>query len=333
MKIEFKPFQESDLPLFRKWLAYPHVAPFWQETEDDEKLKEKFFGKHPQIGVHHDLIFIAGEPVGFIQHYEAGKVGGGWWPDEKPGVYGVDLFIGEPQFYSKGWGPKILIHYIQKLISEKRPTKFIIDPEPANARAIRAYEKIGFVKQALIQTPNGEAQLMTMDPQEFLNPTFRLQKLDPTWIPKLQNLLEAAPQYNLKVEGRQPTPTAAEDTLNSGPPNFDFQNKHTFGFFRNDLLIGCVDIANGYPEKEIAYLGLLLIDESLQGLGLGTRAFHLVEAECAKWQVRKIRLSVAESNDVTGFWRKVGFVPTGRILNSHQKEIISQVIEMEKPLA
>jgi RimJ/RimL family protein N-acetyltransferase len=168
MMIRFRTFQITDLPLFRRWLSEPHVAPFWQETDDDKMLIEKFFQQHPQNGVHHDLILINETPVGFIQHYEACKVGGGWWPEEKPGVFGVDLLIGEIEFYAQGFGPKILTQYIQNLIQQKRPTKFIIDPEPANIRAIRAYEKVGFRKQALIQTPNGKAQLMTLNPADLL---------------------------------------------------------------------------------------------------------------------------------------------------------------------
>jgi RimJ/RimL family protein N-acetyltransferase len=33
-------------------------------------------------------------------------------------------------------------------------------PDPANARAIRAYEKAGFVRDHLVETPDGTALLM-----------------------------------------------------------------------------------------------------------------------------------------------------------------------------
>ena len=37
------------------------------------------------------------------------------------------------------------------------------DPDPDNARAIRAYEKAGFSKDRLIDTPDGVALLMVRD--------------------------------------------------------------------------------------------------------------------------------------------------------------------------
>jgi aminoglycoside 6'-N-acetyltransferase len=39
----------------------------------------------------------------------------------------------------------------------------VIDPDPANARAIRAYEKAGFSKQHVVETPDGPALLMVRD--------------------------------------------------------------------------------------------------------------------------------------------------------------------------
>jgi aminoglycoside 6'-N-acetyltransferase len=39
----------------------------------------------------------------------------------------------------------------------------VTDPDPRNARAIRAYEKAGFHKDGLVDTPDGGAFLMVRD--------------------------------------------------------------------------------------------------------------------------------------------------------------------------
>jgi aminoglycoside 6'-N-acetyltransferase len=36
----------------------------------------------------------------------------------------------------------------------------VTDPDPANSRAVRAYEKSGFEKIRLVDTPDGSALLM-----------------------------------------------------------------------------------------------------------------------------------------------------------------------------
>ncbi len=39
----------------------------------------------------------------------------------------------------------------------------VTDPDPANARAVKAYEKAGFQKTRLVDTPDGRALLMVRD--------------------------------------------------------------------------------------------------------------------------------------------------------------------------
>jgi aminoglycoside 6'-N-acetyltransferase len=38
--------------------------------------------------------------------------------------------------------------------------RIVTDPDPANTRAIRAYEKAGFEKAGMVDTPDGPALLM-----------------------------------------------------------------------------------------------------------------------------------------------------------------------------
>lgn len=163
MNIEFRKFISGDLPLFRKWLSEPHVKLFWQETDDDKKLRDKIINKYPEMGIEAFMVYLDQQPIGFIQSYEACRVGGGWWPEAMPGVYGVDQFIGEPSFCGKGWGPKIMSQYVQKMKSENKITEIIVDPEPQNQRAILAYKKAGFQPKGVIETPNGKAYLMSLE--------------------------------------------------------------------------------------------------------------------------------------------------------------------------
>ncbi len=42
--------------------------------------------------------------------------------------------------------------------------RVVIDPDPGNERAIRAYEKAGFCRDRIVDTPDGPALLMVRDP-------------------------------------------------------------------------------------------------------------------------------------------------------------------------
>lgn len=61
-------------------------------------------------------------------------------------AYGIDLFIGENNYWNQGIGTKMLSAVIKYIFEQLQAVKIVIDPDVSNARAIRCYEKCGFVK-------------------------------------------------------------------------------------------------------------------------------------------------------------------------------------------
>jgi aminoglycoside 6'-N-acetyltransferase len=153
----FRPMTEGDLPLVREWLMRPHVAEWWADGEDFEFVSG-------DLG-HHDLaqliVLLDDTPVAYLQCYRLGDwhVNFGAHPD---GTRGLDQFISEADLLSKGHGSAFIRQFIEEMFADGTP-RFVIDPSPGNLRAIRAYEKPGFVRQREIDTPDGRALLMTMD--------------------------------------------------------------------------------------------------------------------------------------------------------------------------
>lgn len=159
----FERFEENHLSLLRQWLNSEHIKDFWQESDDDEKLKAKFLHELPRQGVLPFVIAKDHKPIGYIQYYDATKVGGGWWEAEQNGTFGIDLMIGSIEHHGRGFGPTIINEFIG-ILRENEPSlkSIIIDPDPKNRRAIRAFEKAGFIKESEITTPDGTALLMRM---------------------------------------------------------------------------------------------------------------------------------------------------------------------------
>ena len=63
----------------------------------------------------------------------------------------------------RGHGSAFIRHFADRLLAIGTP-RVVIDPDPANARAIRAYEKAGFRRERIVDTPDGPALLMVRDP-------------------------------------------------------------------------------------------------------------------------------------------------------------------------
>src|SRR5262249_32606635 len=75
------------------------------------------------------------------------------------GTRGIDQFIGEASMVGRGHGPAFIRAFTDELLAAGTP-RIITDPNPANARAVRAYEQAGVLRQREVDPPDGRALLM-----------------------------------------------------------------------------------------------------------------------------------------------------------------------------
>ena len=164
--ITFRAMRRDDLPMFREWLARPHVAEWWDGLPTLAEL-ERDYG--PAIdGTAPIACFIAQEgdvPIGFVQAYvPAATHDDGWWLDEHdPGVRGIDQFLADGARLGRGLGTAMVRAFVARLLADPAVTRVQTDPSPRNARAIRCYEKAGFRAAGVVDTPDGPALVMYHD--------------------------------------------------------------------------------------------------------------------------------------------------------------------------
>ena len=150
----FEPLSESDLPLIARWLQAPHVAQWWPDPDQLAKIESHMDEKNVRLFV----VRAAQRPIGYLQCYDVPQ-GGHPFPDQPPGTRGIDQFIGETDMIGRGHGPALLRTFLDRLFNAGAPG-VITDPDPANRRAVRAYEKAGFASDRLVDTPYGRTLLM-----------------------------------------------------------------------------------------------------------------------------------------------------------------------------
>ena len=149
----------------------------------------------------------------------------------------------------------------------------------------------------------------------------------------LQRVLEAAPAYFLTVTGLPPGDAEAQSTFTALPPDKTYDDKFVWGFYADESMIGCADVIRGYPVREKAVIGLLLLVESWQRRGLGRAFATLIEEAIGAWpEIEILRLGVAASNaGAFSFWRELGYCETGEV-KPPPPGLVSEIRVMEKPL-
>jgi RimJ/RimL family protein N-acetyltransferase len=163
--------------------------------------------------------------------------------------------------------------------------------------------------------------------------TLRLLTGQPAEMAALQCVLEAAPAYFQTVTGAPPGNAEAQSTFTALPPDKGYDDKFVWGLYSGPAMIGCADVIRGYPVREKAVIGLLLLADKWQRRGIGRAFATLVENRIATWpEIARFRIGVVASNSgALAFWRKLGYRETGEIRTN--PEFVREVIVLEKPVA
>jgi aminoglycoside 6'-N-acetyltransferase len=155
----FRPMTPADLPLVRRWLETPEVARWWGDPDEQYALVSGDL-QHPDMSQF--IVGFGDYLLGYLQCYPLStwNAGLGEHPDA---TRGIDQFIGEPDMIGRGHGSGFIRQFADNLLASGAP-RVVTDPDPENARAVRAYAKAGFRSERLVDTPDGPALLMVRNP-------------------------------------------------------------------------------------------------------------------------------------------------------------------------
>ena len=157
---QFRRMTGADLPLVRGWLAMPEVVEWWGDPDEQfELIREDL----ESLAMDQFIIAVDDRPFAYLQCYDPTA-----WPENglgshPSGTRGIDQFIGDPNMIGHGHGSAFIRQFTNGLLTAGTP-RVLTDPDPANARAIRAYEKAGFLTEGLVDTPDGLSLLMVRHP-------------------------------------------------------------------------------------------------------------------------------------------------------------------------
>lgn len=143
-----------DYQLMEKWRTDEQVLKFYGGRDYPyfleriiETYQPRVRGEQPVVPC---LFLWQNTYLGYLQYYALNALPEEdrqlYCLEETDDVYGIDLFIGETHYWNRGIGTKVLTAIINYIFAELQAVKIVIDPDVNNIRAIRCYEKSGFVK-------------------------------------------------------------------------------------------------------------------------------------------------------------------------------------------
>ena len=209
-----------------------------------------------------------------------------------------------------------LIREIAELEHKSRRQDVLVDEEALFAFYDARLPKAVFKERGEIvgQAGNGQRSSETPFRAERLAPKgFAARQMTAADLDALYGLCQSQPDYYRHL-GEPLTREKLARSLTALPPQACRENKHFIGFWQQGSLKAALEIIFAYPDEKTLLIGLLMVDKSAQGTGIGSNIVQNLAAFSAKTGCREIILSYAEGNAQSrAFWLKNGFAETGEI--------------------
>ena len=140
-----------------------------------------------------------------------------------------------------------------------------------------------------------------------LSNTYDVRKLTTDDVDMIHTFCAGNTQY-YKYCGKELSVKLIENDLVALPPGISMEQKYYVGFFEKSKLIAVMDLIDGYPNAQTAYIGFFMMNHELQGQGIGTKIISEVFHYLHHLGFTHCRLGIDRDNPQSNhFWRKNSF--------------------------
>jgi RimJ/RimL family protein N-acetyltransferase len=148
--VRLRPIRRADLPRLRSWHDAPGVARYWGQATPlvrEDQFEEDLSGRFARFDECGYLAIVPLEPE------DAPLIGRVEWEalDRHNRSAEVMILIGDPAYWGHGFGTDTLVALLRYLFHAQGLHRVSLSVLSWNERAIRSYEKVGFVAEGVLR--------------------------------------------------------------------------------------------------------------------------------------------------------------------------------------
>ena len=235
----------------------------------------------------------------------------------------------EPHRRGEGLAGKLLDYVCEDLHRMGIDTLYLITDH------IGFYERYGWEFFCLVQG-DGEAELTRMYRHqmskkinvEFFSAKYQVRELTMADVDIIYDLCK---ENTIYYDHCPPLITKAgvEDDISGLPPGKGFEDKYYVGFFSENQLIAVMDLIDGYPQPDIAFIGFFMTGIQVQGQGVGSDMIEEICDYLTTLHFHSVQLAWVKGNpQAENFWIKNQFQP----IRESSSNVAHEVIVAERKL-
>ena len=125
---------------------------------------------------------------------------------------------------------------------------------------------------------------------ERLSRAYQVRRLTEEDTAQILALCRSNPLYYRHC-GTEPSEADIRQDMTLLPPGAAPEDKYFLGYFHGDRLAAVLDLIDGYPSAETAYIGLFMVDGRFSGQGIGSRLVEELLEELKTAGFSRVRLA------------------------------------------
>ncbi len=137
---------------------------------------------------------------------------------------------------------------------------------------------------------------------------YNVVRIDENNIEDAFKLMQSNTYFYSRTQSHILTLEECKEDITALPPNTDLEQKFFMGIYIKDELIAILDYVEGYPHKNVVYLGFFMLHMDKHKKGIGRQLINVLIQAAKDNNFIEMKLACYETNE-TGylFWRKMGF--------------------------
>ncbi len=140
-----------------------------------------------------------------------------------------------------------------------------------------------------------------------LSSDYDIRKMDDSVSDSIVELCKGNMQFYKYCE-LKPTKEQILHDLHITPLGIDISAKYYIGFYQKDVLVAVMDLIDGYPKPDFAFIGFFMMNKDFQSKQIGTSIISETLSYLKKIGKTAIRLAISKDNPQSNhFWKKNGF--------------------------
>ena len=141
-----------------------------------------------------------------------------------------------------------------------------------------------------------------------LSKRYSIRRMDDSDTGSILELCRGNMQYYLYCQA-EPSREQILNDLHITPPGIDPSAKYYIGFYDGNTLVAVMDLIDGYPGPDTAFIGFFMMRKEFQGNQAGSAIIQETAAYLKTLGMTAIQLGIDKGNpQSTHFWKKNGFV-------------------------